>query len=490
MRTDSTSGQNALGQLCEQLGACVETAYEQREDHSYDGLKISSLPDAVIRVKEAVQVGKVLKIANQYGIPVTTRGAGSSLTGGATPIRGGWVLDLSLLDHLEIDEENQLARCGPGVVVAELQAKAAETGLFYPPDPSSKKFCTLGGNVACNAGGLRCVKYGVTRDYVLSLGGYLANGEYVQWGRATRKFATGYNIRDLWVGSEGTLGVVTDITLRLIDLPSSTRTFLGVFQSDEIALSSPQALRKLGLRPAILEYMDPWTIDCLQKYVGTEVFPGIEPHPMLLIEVDGSEQEVEAQGKLLERWMAETALTYRSAATLEEAEKLWDVRRQGSSSMKKLASTKLNEDVVVPLDQQVELVRSVEELRKRHQIKIGVFGHCGDGNLHVNLMYDEENTEETERAVSALRELMSKVISLGGAISGEHGVGLAKTPFVREQFNDAEWDAMRAVKRALDPKNILNPGKIFDVFHPWEQKKISVTLSWELENEEPKPQEA
>ena len=488
--TESTSVMTAIEHLCEQLGDCVETSFEQREDYSYDGLKISCLPDAVIRVKEAAQVGTVLKIANQYAIAVTTRGAGSSLTGGATPIQGGWVLDLSQLNHFEIDEENQLARCGPGVVVADLQAAAAEQDLFYPPDPSSKKFCTLGGNVACNAGGLRCVKYGVTRDYILSLSGYLANGEYVCWGRATRKFATGYNLRDLWVGSEGTLGVVTEITVRLIDLPKTTRTFLGVFESDELALSSPRALRKLGLRPSILEYMDRWTIDCLQKYLGTEVFLGIEPHPMLLIELDGNEHEVQEQSKLLEDWLGNTALAHRSAVTSEEAEKLWDVRRQGSSSMKKLASTKLNEDVVVPLSRQIVLVQFVEELRKKYGIKIGVFGHCGDGNLHVNLMYDEENEEETSRAVSALRELMSQVISLDGAISGEHGVGLAKTPFVSEQFNDAERNAMLEVKKALDPKNILNPGKIFDVFRPWEQKKIPVTLSWELENEEPKPQEA
>ena len=486
--TESNSGYSAINQLCEQLGDCVETSSEQREDYSYDGLKISSLPDAVIRVKQAEQVGTVLKIANQYCIPVTTRGAGSSLTGGSTPIRGGWVLDLSQLNHFEIDEENQLARCEPGVVVADLQAVAAEKDLFYPPDPSSKKFCTLGGNVSCNAGGLRCVKYGVTRDYVLSLGGYLANGEYVRWGRATRKFATGYNLRDLWVGSEGTLGVVTDIALRLINQPKTSRTFLGVFQSDELALSSPTALRKLGLRPSILEYMDRWTIDCLQKYVGKEVFPGIEPHPMLLIEVDGDEREVNQQSNLLDDWLHDTTLAHRSAVTPDDAEKLWDVRRQGSSSMKKLATTKLNEDVVVPLSRQVELVKFVDELRKKYGIKIGVFGHCGDGNLHVNLMYDEENEEETGRAVSALRELMSEVISLGGAISGEHGVGLAKTPFVREQFNEAEWNTMLAVKKALDPKNILNPGKIFDVFRPWEQKKVPVTLSWELENEEPKPQ--
>lgn len=485
--TDPSNPQAALEQLHEQLGDCVETSFEQREDHSYDGLKISCLPDAVIRVTEDSQVGMALKIANEYSIPVTTRGAGSSLTGGATPIQGGWVLDLSGLNNLAVDQKNQVARCGPGVVIADLQAEAAKDGLFYPPDPSSKKFCTIGGNIACNAGGLRCVKYGVTRDYVLALEGYLANGEKVRWGRATRKFATGYNLRDLWVGSEGTLGVVTQATLRLIDLPMFTRTFLGVFESDEVALSSPNELRKLGLRPSILEYLDQWTIDCLQKYVGTEVFPGVDPKPMLLIELDGSEREVEEHSIDLTQWMKSRALAFRSASTADEAEKIWDVRRQGSSSMKKLASTKLNEDVVVPLDKQVELVQCVDGLREKFGIKIGVFGHCGDGNLHVNLMYDEENAEETTRAVAALKELMSRVIELGGAISGEHGVGLAKTPFVREQFNQAEWSAMLAVKQALDPNNILNPGKIFDVFNPWEQKKIPVTLSWEHENEEPKP---
>ncbi|MGA0903855.1 MAG: FAD-binding oxidoreductase [Opitutales bacterium] len=485
--TDPSNPQAALEQLHEQLGDCVETSFEQREDHSYDGLKISCLPDAVIRVTEDSQVGMALKIANEYSIPVTTRGAGSSLTGGATPIQGGWVLDLSGLNNLTVDQKNQVARCGPGVVIADLQAEAAKDGLFYPPDPSSKKFCTIGGNIACNAGGLRCVKYGVTRDYVLALEGYLANGEKVRWGRATRKFATGYNLRDLWVGSEGTLGVVTQATLRLIDLPMFTRTFLGVFESDEVALSSPNELRKLGLRPSILEYLDQWTIDCLQKYVGTEVFPGVDPKPMLLIELDGSEREVEEHSIDLTQWMKSRALAFRSASTADEAEKIWDVRRQGSSSMKKLASTKLNEDVVVPLDKQVELVQCVDGLREKFGIKIGVFGHCGDGNLHVNLMYDEDNAEETTRAVAALKELMSRVIELGGAISGEHGVGLAKTPFVREQFNQAEWSAMLAVKQALDPNNILNPGKIFDVFNPWEQKKIPVTLSWEHENEEPKP---
>ena len=471
--------EKALVALKDKLHSSVHTNDEELYAVSYDGLKVSSSPEALIKAKQANEVGEVLKLANEFRIPVTSRGTGSSLTGGATPLHGGWVLDLSQLSSIEIDQTNRLAICGPGVVVGDLQEQVLEKGLFYPPDPSSKKFCTLGGNVACNAGGLRCVKYGVTRDYVLSLAGYLPTGEFVRWGRATRKFATGYNLRDLWIGSEGTLGVVTEITVRLILSVPSRVTFLAAFSDDQTALNAPLALSKMGIRPSIIEYMDQWTIDCLQKYVGEEVFTGVEPTPMVLIELDGSVETLAREASLVEKWMKEASVNFRRADNDEEAEKLWEVRRQGSSSMKKLASTKLNEDIVVPLDRQIQLVQFVESLREDFKLKIGVFGHCGDGNLHVNFMYDEENEQETSEAVQALHKLMEKVIALGGAISGEHGVGLAKTPFVRDQFNDAEWNAMLAIKKALDPKGILNPGKIFDVFKPWDQKKEKVVLSWE-----------
>ena len=471
--------EKALVALKDKLHSSVHTNDEELYAVSYDGLKVSSSPEALIKVKQANEVGEILKLANEFRIPVTSRGTGSSLTGGATPLHGGWVLDLSQLSSIEIDPTNRLAHCGPGVVVGDLQEQVLEKGLFYPPDPSSKKFCTLGGNVACNAGGLRCVKYGVTRDYVLSLAGYLPTGEFVRWGRATRKFATGYNLRDLWIGSEGTLGVVTEITVRLILSVPSRVTFLAAFSDDQTALNAPLALSKMGIRPSIIEYMDQWTIDCLQKYVGEEVFTGVEPTPMVLIELDGSVETLAREASLVEKWLKEASLNFRRADNDEEAEKLWEVRRQGSSSMKKLASTKLNEDIVVPLDRQIQLVQFVQSLREDFKLKIGVFGHCGDGNLHVNFMYDEENEQETSEAVQALHKLMEKVIALGGAISGEHGVGLAKTPFVRDQFNDAEWNAMLAIKKALDPKGILNPGKIFDVFKPWDQKKEKVVLSWE-----------
>jgi glycolate oxidase len=480
MKTQSGS----LAKLRERLASCVVLGEAQLAEASFDGLKVEGRPDAVIKPAFADQVGEVLRLASESSTPVTTRGAGSSLTGGATPIRGGWVLDVSGLDTIDVDAGNMLVRCGPGAVVADLQKKAFDMGLFYPPDPSSKKFCTIGGNIACNAGGLRCVKYGVTRDYVLALCGYLATGEFVTWGRATRKFATGYNLRDLWIGSEGTLGVVTEATLRLIPHPSERRTFIAACPSEEMALTAPVTLMKLGLRPSIIEFLDQWTVDCLQKYTGKEIFPGLGANPVLLIELDSPGTSLETESKILEDWLAEFSLQSSVAKSEEEAEEFWEVRRQGSSSMKKLADTKLNEDIVVPLDRQVELVEFVSSLREKSKLKIGVFGHCGDGNLHVNFMYNESDAEETNRSVGALRELMQKVVELGGAISGEHGVGLAKTPFVRMQFNDAEWRTMKSIKQAMDPKGILNPGKIFDVFNPWEQKKVSAPLSWERTEED------
>jgi len=470
---------SALSLLEKSLGACIHRGENELFKASFDGLKIENRPTAVIKPNHHSQVGMALEIAHQFSVPVTTRGAGSSLTGGATPLHSGWVLDLSSLSKIEIDEGNMTARCGAGAVVSDLQDHASALGLFYPPDPSSKKFCTIGGNVACNAGGLRCVKYGVTRDYVLALSGYMASGEAVSWGRATRKFATGYNLRDLWIGSEGTLGVVTEATLRLIPHPLQRRTFLAAFASEEIALSAPLNLTKIGVRPSIIEFLDQWTVDCVQKYTGKEVFSGLESHPVLLVELDSPDPLIEKETEILLDWFDEFALRSEAAQSEAEAETLWEVRRQGSPAMKKLADTKLNEDVVVPLDRQIELVQFVSALRDDSELKIGVFGHCGDGNLHVNFMYDESNDEETTRAVQALEQLMRKVVELGGAISGEHGIGLAKTPFVQMQFNNAEWQVMKSIKQALDPKGILNPGKIFDVFKPWEQKKISAPLPWE-----------
>ena len=488
MSSNQDNNSLALSNLKKNLGGIVRVDVQSLHDASFDGLKVSFSPESVICPQQATQVGEVLRLANKYRIPVTTKGAGSSLTGGATPIKGGWVLDVSQLNKIVIDADNMNARCGPGAVVGDIQEESAKLNLFYPPDPSSKNFCTIGGNIACNAGGLRCVKYGVTRDYILSLSGYLPTGEAVQWGRATRKFATGYNIRDLWIGSEGTLGVVTEAVLRLIGKPIAQKTFLAAFSSDSSALRAPIELARLGIRPSILEFLDKWTVECVQSFTGKEVFVGLSPHPVLLIELDGDPSSIETESVHLQKWLEDSSLCYLSADSNEKAEELWEVRRKGSPAMKKLANTKLNEDVVVPLNEQINLVECVHELRSEFNLKVGVFGHCGDGNLHVNFMYNHEDQDESSRAVEALTRLMKKVHELGGAISGEHGIGLAKTPFVRMQFNDAEWKTMQAIKKTLDPHEILNPGKIFDIFNPWDQKKITTTLPWEHSHDEPEPE--
>jgi len=477
----------AIKALQDKLSSAVKVDDLSISAASFDGLKVAFPPSAVVCPNKVTEVGIVLDLANEFKVPVTTKGAGSSLTGGATPVRGGWVLDLSNLDNIEVDSDNMLVRCGPGAVTAKIQEKVSSLGLFYPPDPSSKNFCTIGGNIACNAGGLRCVKYGVTRDYILSLSGFLPTGEFVRWGRETRKFATGYNIRDLWIGSEGTLGVVTEAVLRLVRKPSVRKTFLAAFETDREALRAPIELSRLGVKPSILEFLDQWTVESVQSFTGQEVFPGVSPHPILLIELDGDINSVNNEASMLEDWLNETAVVSEIAESEEDAEKLWDVRRKGSPAMKKMANTKLNEDVVVPLVKQIDLVDCVNDLRKNYKLKIGVFGHCGDGNLHVNFMYNHKDENETSRAVEALNILMRKVDELGGAISGEHGIGLAKTPFVQMQFNDAEWKTMKAVKKTLDPNGILNPGKIFDIFNPWDQKKIETILPWENSHDEPKP---
>ena len=468
-----------LAALRSLFGDAVSTDEDELHRVSFDGLKLSFPAEAVVRPVKEEQVGELLRLANQRKTPVTTRGVGSSLTGSATPVHGGWVLDLSRMNTFSIDREERICVAQAGAVVTDLQRAAEEFGLYYPPDPASKKFCTIGGNVACNAGGLRCLKYGVTRDYVRALKGYLPTGEKVQWGRATRKFATGYNLRDLWIGSEGTLGVVTEVVLGLVQQPAYNRTFLAAFQDEATALEAPFALSALGLQPSVLEFLDQWTVSCVEAFTGKTVMDGVSGLPVLLIELDGHPAEVEENAEKLLGWLDEQAMVHRVAANEAEAEELWEVRRTGSPAMRQLANTKLNEDVVVPLKRQVELVAFVNELREGRELRIGTFGHCGDGNLHVNFMYDREDADEAKQALAGLGELMRKVVELGGAISGEHGVGLAKTEFMRLMFKDAELRTMQAIKKTLDPNGILNPGKIFEPFRPWEHVPVNETLPWE-----------
>jgi glycolate oxidase len=465
--------------LKRKLGSCVDTGAEARHAASFDGSKLAWTPDAVIRPRSEEDVATVLRHANRHRVPVTTRGAGSSLTGSASPVRGGWVLDLSGWRKLRVDRAAGMAYVQSGVRTGELQRAAARRGWFYPPDPSSKEFGTLGGNIACNAGGMRGGKYGVTRDYVLALRGVLPTGEIVSWSRDLRKYAAGYNMRDLWIGSEGTLGVITEAVLRLIPLPASRWTVLASFANETLALRTVKAILSARLIPSILEFLDRESVACAESATGESVFPGQAGRPVLLMELDGHPAAVRDERRRLLEIVQPRALAVREASDEKETEALWEVRRKCSGAMFELGDSKLNEDVVVPLRSQVKLMTFIRRLSRETGVPIATFGHAADGNFHVNIMYRRDDRDISTRALRALRALMRKVIELGGAISGEHGIGLAKTPFLTLEHGRAEIAAMRAVKQALDPNNILNPGKIFDVTEVWKKRPLKVRLPWD-----------
>jgi len=477
----------ATNELVRRLGAVVRTGRRARWKASFDSSKLSFLPAAVIRPRQGADVGVVLALANRHRIPVTVRGRGTSLTGSAVPLRGGWVIDLTALRRIRIDAEAGLAHVQAGATNAAIHAAAEARGWFYPPDPSSDQYCTIGGNIACNAGGMHGGKYGVTRDYVVALKGFLPTGEEVEWGTATRKFAAGFNLRDLWIGSEGLLGVVTDAVLRLIPRPPARWTLLAAFPHEVDALRAARRLFALRVQPAICEYLDRYSVQCAEQATGRRVFPApggrasgrAEARPVILIELAGAAPEIRAQKPRVLAWARRTASAFRVARSRAQAERLWAVRRQCSGAMFALGDAKLNEDIVIPMRQYERFARFLERLRRESALPIPTFGHLADGNLHVNIMYHSGNPAECRAAAAAVRRLMEKVVALGGAISGEHGIGLAKTPFLRLQHRRAQVRAMRAVKRALDPRGILNPGKVFEVFEVWRHPRIAVRLPWD-----------
>lgn len=470
----------ATSVLQQRLGSSVSTDPEDLHASSFDGMKIAFSADAVVRPSEEQEVGTLLELANVFEVPVTTRGAGSSLTGSAAPRYGGWVLDLSGMDAFEIDPLTNFCHAQPGAVVGRIQEAARAQGRFYPPDPSSLKWCTVGGNIACNAGGLRCVKYGVTRDYVVSLSGFLPTGEPVQFGRRLKKFASGYNLRDLWIGSEGMLGVITQATLKLIPAPRAQCTFLAAFSSERAVLESVQALLAAGkVQPSILEFLDRLSVQGAEGRIGRTLFPRAPGSPLLLVEADGHPAQVSEDAEVLKAWLGDSAIEFLESSDAAESEELWEVRRKCSGAMFELGNSKLNQDVVVPIRNEADLVESIETVRQETGLPIAVFGHAGDGNLHVNVMYDRRSPVIRETAAKAVRMVMEKVVELGGSISGEHGIGLAKTAYTGLEFDPAELAAMKAVKKALDPRNILNPGKLFELFEPWRHEPVEVQLPWD-----------
>jgi glycolate oxidase len=478
-RTAAPTFAAATEKLRRLLGPRVTTTDEARFAASFDGSKLSFLPAAVIHPRKDADIGAVLTLANKHGVPVTVRGGGTSLTGSGSPVRGGWVLDLSGWQKVVIDAEAGLATVQPGAKVLAVQAAAEAAGWFYPPDPASKQYSTIGGNIACNAGGMHGGRYGVTRDFVLALKGFLPTGEAVKWGAPTKKFSAGFNLRDLWIGSEGMLGVITEATLKLIPLPAARWTLLASFTDEVAAFRAVRALFAQRVQPAICEFLDRHSVACAEAKTGVTVFPGQAGKPVMLIELAGTPSEVADQKAAVLAWAQEHAAAFREARDRAEAEELWSVRRKCSPAMFALADAKLNEDIVVPLRSYEKFAVFLDKLRKKSRLPIPTFGHLGDGNLHVNIMYHRDNHAEYLRAEKAVEELMKGVVALGGAISGEHGIGLAKSPFMRLQHSAAEIKAMKAVKDALDPKGILNPGKMFEVFKVWEHPRLKIELPWD-----------
>lgn len=467
-------------QLQRALGAqVVRTDEASRYAASFDSSRISFMPAAVIRPRKRDQIGRLLELANRHGVPVTPRGRGTTLMGSAVPRQGGWVVDLLALNRIRIDADAGLAHAQAGARVADLHRAAAKAGWFYPPDPSSREYCTIGGTIACNAGGMHGGKYGVTRDFVIALGGYLPTGEFVQWGTATKKFSAGFNLRDLWIGSEGMLGIVTDAVLGLVPEPAARWTLLTAFADEISAFEAARTLFRARVQPAICEFLDRSSVECAERAMQTTMFPGQPGRPLILLELAGSAAEVaETQDEVLE-WARRHALAHVAARTRAEAEALWTVRRKCSGAMFQMGDAKLNEDITVPLHAYTDFARFLERLRASSRLAIPTFGHLADGNLHVNIMYHQADPKERRAAEKAVRQLMKKVVALGGAISGEHGIGLAKSPFLRLQHSPAQIRAMQAVKHALDPNGILNPGKMFEEFEVWNTPRVAATFPWD-----------
>ena len=423
----------------------------------------AAMPEIAVAPGSSKEVSSVLGYAHKKGIPVTTRGAGYGYVGGCVPVRGGILMSMHRMNRIkENNDRDFVVVTEPAVITGVLQKEVEKKGLFYPPDPQSYKDCSIGGNIATNAGGPRCLKYGVTRPYVLGLEVVLADGTIVKVGGRTHKNKTGFDLVGMFVGSEGLLGVITEATLRLLPLPPARVTLSAGFGSMRDAAAAVQAIFKAGYLPCAMEVADGFTLqsarDAHKEVKGSFVPPG-KAH--LLVELDGQKASVLSEGKALKALLAKNkALEVELATSPERCERIWALRRAFSASLKATGLTKLNEDIVVPRGRLVDLVRYAEGLQRKTGFAIACFGHAGDGNIHTNIMVSkDQQTKQPKQIERALDDLFTQVIAWGGTITGEHGIGLAK----KRWWNQATSPELRKlhslVKRALDPKDILNPGK-------------------------------
>ncbi|MGD9364771.1 MAG: FAD-linked oxidase C-terminal domain-containing protein [Desulfobacteraceae bacterium] len=428
--------------------------------YAYDSSEHSHRPDCAVWATTTGQVSQILKLANEQRIPVIPRGAGTGLSGMAVPVKGGIVLDLNRMNKIErISIEDRFAVVQPGVVYADLDKALAPYGFCFPPDPGSGTVCTLGGNVSTNAGGVRGAKYGTTRDYVLGLEVVLADGRVMRTGSSTIKCVSGFDLTRLIVGSEGTLGVVTRITLKINPKPTASSTAVATFEKLEDAGKAVTEIMSSGIIPAVMEIMDRPTIQAINQ--NTELgLPEVDA--MLLVETDGYTQaETDYQlEKVVAVFNANHPLEVKKASSREEALDLWKARKSAYAVLARIQSHFVLEDVTVPMGKIADLLRGIGDISRRHDLQIATFGHAGDGNLHPQILYDGYNPDEVARVEKAVADLFELSIKLNGTLTGEHGIGLAKAPFMTLEHDAVAIDAMRLVKRAFDPNNILNPGKM------------------------------
>jgi len=441
----------------------VLTTTEDLAAFSFDGTFAEGTPGAVVLPRTTDQVSEVVRAAAEAHVPIIPRGMGTGLAAGSISIPGGsLVLCLTRMNRvLEIDEANATAHVEAGVVTSDLQATVEKRGLFYPPDPSSNRHSTIGGNVACNAGGPRCLKYGVTGDYVLGLTVVLADGRILKTGGKAIKDVTGLDLNAVFTGSEGTLGVITEALLRLIHRPRFTRTATAEFESLHAASESVSAILAAGIVPATLELMDQTAIRCVEEAFHLGLATDLEA--MLILEADGSDEgavvrEIEAAAGICREHAARAV---KLAQTAAEQNSLWEARRSVAPSLARRAPNKLGEDITVPRSAIPEIVRQLRGISQRHGLPIVIFGHAGDGNLHPNILFDRRQPEQRATMEKMVGEIFAASLALGGTLSGEHGIGLLKKPYLEQALGPVSIDVQRRIKHALDPEDLLNPGKMF-----------------------------
>lgn len=456
-------GKKPVDKLVEVLGKeKVSTSLVERKLYSYDATPIPierALPSAVVFPTSQEDVQKLVKVCYEEEIPIFPRGAGSGLTGGAVPtLEKGVVVSFERMNRFQLNVDNATAVVEPGVITYEFQQEVERLGLFYPPDPSSFKYSTIGGNIAENAGGPRCLKYGVTREYVLGLTAVIKEGEVIKTGNPVIKDVAGYDITKLFVGSEGTLGLITSAVLKLIPKPKARGTALILFKNLEDVGRVVAKIMTSGIFPSALEFMDKDAIRAVEEFKPVGLPKDVSA--LLLVEVDGSPQSVKEDIKAVEGLAKVMGLEVKMAEDEESAEKLWTARKSLGPALGNLRTGKINEDVVVPRVYLSEAIRDYRKVAEKYGLLMAIFGHIGDGNLHVNLLYDKKNKEEEERAERAVDEIFEITLRYNGSITGEHGVGLTKRKFLEYQFGPVGMEILRGIKKVFDPKNLFNPSKV------------------------------